>query len=78
MLEMLKVDVVRLPSASGLSLPTYQTAGAAGTDILAALENDLRLEPGAVARVPTGLVISIPLGWEAQIGHGLDLRFNTP
>jgi dUTP pyrophosphatase len=85
MTEMLNVDVVRLPSSAGLSLPTYQTAGAAGMDVLAAVENDLRIEPGSIERVPTGLLIAIPIGWEAQlrprsglaVQHGVTLP-NTP
>jgi dUTP pyrophosphatase len=63
----LKVDVMRLPSSAGLALPAYQTAGAAGMDVLAAVDDDVTLEPGAIARVPTGLVIAIPPGWEAQL-----------
>jgi dUTP pyrophosphatase len=65
--ETLTVDLVRLPSSSGLSLPTYQTEGAAGMDILAAVESDITIEPGAIERIPTGLIIAIPPGWEAQI-----------
>lgn len=65
--ETLRVDVVRLPSSAGLSLPAYQSAGAAGMDVLAAVESDLRIEPGSIERVPTGLTIAIPAGWEAQV-----------
>jgi dUTP pyrophosphatase len=65
--EVLNVDVVRLPSSAGLSLPTYQTAGAAGMDVLAAVENELRIDPGSIQRIPTGLLIAIPIGWEAQL-----------
>jgi dUTP pyrophosphatase len=65
--ETLRVDVVRLPSSAGLSLPAYQSAGAAGMDVLAAVESDLRIEPGSIERVPTGLTIAIPSGWEAQV-----------
>jgi dUTP pyrophosphatase len=65
--ETLRVDVVRLSSSAGLPLPTYQTSGAAGMDVLAAVENELRIEPGSIERVPTGLLIGIPVGWEAQL-----------
>src|SRR4051794_39745823 len=80
MLDMLNVDVVRLPSSAGLPLPAYQTAGAAGMDVFAAIENELRLEPGSIERVPTGLVIAIPLGGEAQIrpGSGLAVQPAVP
>ena len=36
-------------------------------DVLAAVQSDLRIEPGSIERVPTGLVIAIPAGWEAQL-----------
>jgi len=65
-METLSVKITRLAHAE-LPLPAYQTAGAAGMDILAAIDEDLRLEPGIVATIPTGLAIEIPVGWEAQI-----------
>jgi dUTP pyrophosphatase len=63
------VDVRRLPHAEGLALPTYQTAHAAGLDLLAAVPADtpLVLAPGRHALVPTGLSIALPSGYEAQI-----------
>ena len=67
MSDTLEIAVIRLPSAAGLPLPQYQTAGAAGMDILAAVEHDVPLAPGAIERVPTGLVVAIPAGWEAQL-----------
>ena len=72
------VRVVRLDHGAGLDLPAYQTAGAAGLDLVAALAPDqaLVLEPGARALVPTGLAIALPPGYEAQVRprSGLALR----
>lgn len=72
------VRVRRLPHAEGLDLPAYQSAGAAGLDLVAALAPDqaLVLEPGARALVPTGLCIALPDGTEAQVRprSGLALR----
>jgi len=65
--DTLRVDVVRLPSSDGLSLPQYQTAGAAGMDVLAAVTDPITIQPGAIVRIPTGLIIAIPTGWEAQL-----------
>jgi dUTP pyrophosphatase len=64
-----RVDVRRLAHGEGLELPAYQTRGAAGLDLKAAvgLEASLRLEPGARALVPTGLVLELPPGYEAQV-----------
>ena len=64
-----KVKVRRLSHAIGLPLPAYQTADAAGLDLLAALADDspLTLAPGARAVVPTGLTLELPRGSEAQV-----------
>lgn len=61
------VPVRLLPHAAGLPLPAYASAGSAGLDLLAALDAALTLEPGARALVPTGLVIALPEGYEAQV-----------
>lgn len=71
-----EISVVPLPHAAGLPLPAYETAGAAGMDLLAALEQDMVLVPGERAAVPTGLSIALPAGYEAQVRgrSGLALR----
>jgi dUTP pyrophosphatase len=72
------VRVRRLPHAEGLELPRYETEGAAGLDLVAAnLDNSpIVLEALARALVPTGLVLELPQGHEAQIRprSGLALR----
>lgn len=61
--------VQRLPHAQGLPLPRYETAGAAGMDLMAALAEGetMMLQPGERALVPTGLAIALPEGFEAQV-----------
>ncbi|HNX51471.1 MAG TPA: dUTP diphosphatase [Thermoanaerobaculaceae bacterium] len=79
------VLVRRLPHAEGLPLPRYVTTGAAGADIVAAVDAPLELAPGARAAVPTGLVLAIPEGFEVQVrprsglalGHGVTVA-NAP
>lgn len=63
------VDVVRLAHNPDLSLPAYETAGAAGMDLRAAVpeEAPLVLRPGARTAVPTGLAFALPVGFEAQV-----------
>jgi dUTP pyrophosphatase len=61
------VDVVRLEHGRDLPLPDYATADAAGADLLAAVAEDLVLEPGHRALVPTGISIQLPAGYEAQV-----------
>ena len=81
----LRIKVVRLPHGRDLPLPTYQSESAAGMDLLAAVEKPLTLKPGGRALVPTGLILEIPRGFEAQVRprSGLALRhgltvLNTP
>lgn len=62
-----EVAIRQLPHAAGLALPSYATAGAAGMDLLAAVETEMILAPGARALVPTGLAIALPPGYEAQV-----------
>ena len=71
----------------GLPLPAYQSAGAAGLDLVAALPADAprRLPPGGRALIPTGLVMEIASGFEAQarprsglaLNHGVTV-LNSP
>lgn len=63
------VEIQRLPHAEGLALPAYQTPHAAGLDLLAAVPEDkpLTMPPGQRALVPTGLMIAVPPGHEAQV-----------
>jgi dUTP diphosphatase len=63
------VDVRILPHAEGLALPAYQTAHAAGLDLLAAVPEDapVTLAPGRHAMIPTGLSLALPEGYEAQV-----------
>jgi dUTP pyrophosphatase len=61
------VAVRRLPHAEGLALPAYETAHAAGVDLLAAVEAEVILPPGGRALIPTGLAIALPDGYEAQV-----------
>lgn len=73
-----RVAVVQLPHAAGLPLPAYQTEGAAGLDLVAALDTQspLTLAPGARALVPTGLVLELPAGYEAQVRPRSGLALN--
>ena len=69
MSETVKVDIRQLPHGEGLALPAYQSADAAGLDLLAAVPEHapMILAPGQYAMIPTGLVIALPSGYEAQV-----------
>jgi dUTP pyrophosphatase len=81
------VGFVRLPHSAGLPLPAYESLGAAGMDLRAAVDEDrpLLILPGKRALVPTGLSMEIPQGMEGQIRPRSGLAFkhgitclNTP
>ena len=81
------LNLVRLPHATGIELPSYETSGAAGMDLRAAVEAGapLVLAPGTRALVPTGFIFEVPEGYEAQIRprSGLAIKngitcLNTP
>lgn len=81
------LNLVRLHHAAGIELPAYETAGAAGMDLRAAVEEGapLVLGPGTRALVPTGFIFEVPEGFEAQIRprSGLAIKngitcLNTP
>ena len=75
---MITVLCTQLSHAEGLQLPAYHSEDAAGMDLVAALpaENEVVLQPGEWALIPTGLAIELPKGFEAQIRprSGLALR----
>ncbi|OJF90572.1 dUTP diphosphatase [Pararhizobium antarcticum] len=81
------LSLVRLPHGADIDLPSYETAGAAGMDLRAAVAADetMVLSPGRRALVPTGFIFEIPSGYEAQIRPRSGLAFkhgitclNTP
>jgi len=69
--------IQRLPHAQGLPLPRYETAGAAGLDLVAAnpANAPVVIEPFMRALVPTGLVIQLEQGFEAQVRPRSGLAF---
>lgn len=50
-----------------IALPAYESAGAAGMDVRAAVKTTLPVEPGQRALIPCGFAIAIPPGFEAQL-----------
>jgi dUTP pyrophosphatase len=71
-----QIAVRRLPHGKDLPLPGYATAGAAGMDLLAAVDAPVTVAPGGRALIPTGLAIALPPGYELQVRprSGLALR----
>jgi len=79
------VRITRLAHGADLPLPEYQSAQAAGFDLLAAVADDVTIAPGQREIIPTGIAIALPLGTEAQVRprsglaarHGVTV-LNTP
>lgn len=71
---MIDVPIVQLPH--GVGLPIYASSGAAGADIMAAIEATVIIPPGGRALVPCGFQMALPAGYEAQVRprSGLALR----
>jgi dUTP diphosphatase len=82
---MMKLEIKRMPHAGDLPLPSYATEGSAGLDLLAAVDTDIELQPGARVCVPCGIAMALPPGFEAQVRprsglalhHGITL-LNAP
>ncbi|GIM47854.1 deoxyuridine 5'-triphosphate nucleotidohydrolase [Collibacillus ludicampi] len=80
-----RVLVKRIEGNEDLLLPTQMTAESAGFDLQAALKEDYILLPGKRALIPTGIMLALPEGYEAQVRprsglalkHGITL-VNTP
>jgi dUTP pyrophosphatase len=64
---MVQVSIKRLEHAAELPLPAYETAHAAGMDLMACIPADIQLQPGERALIPTGFSIALPEGFEAQV-----------
>jgi dUTP pyrophosphatase len=63
----MKLRVMRVRAKVSVPLPAYQTPGAAGMDLHAALTEAVVLAPGERRNVPTGLAFAVPPGFEAQV-----------
>jgi len=77
MMDRVTLKVKRLDNNPDLPLPSYQSGGSSGLDLRAAVAKEVTLQPGDIKLIPTGLSISIPEGYEAQIRprSGLALRY---
>jgi len=63
----LQVLIRRLPGSEDVPLPSYQSGGAVGMDLHAAVTADVSIEPGMIATLPCGFAIAVPPGYEAQV-----------
>ena len=84
-LEKVFIKFRRLDDSSDLPVPCYESEGSSGMDIRASVKDAVILESGEIKLIPTGLAVSIPSGYEAQmrprsglaLKHGIGL-VNSP
>ncbi len=79
MTDRFQARILRInPDQKDIPLPQYATEGSAGMDICAAVEKDMVVPPGETVLVPTGFIIELPQGHEAQIRprSGLAVKYN--
>ena len=66
-MDRIAVKIRRLEKSIDIPLPTYESEGSSGMDIRASVQKPVLLNPGEIKLVPTGLAVSVPPGYEAQI-----------
>lgn len=84
-MKRVKIDVRKKEDAGDLPLPRYATPGSSGMDLYADVKDEITIQPGEIKLVSTGIYISIPYGFEAEIRprsglalkHGIGL-VNSP
>ena len=66
-MDKVEIKIKRISNSSDVDLPKYESEGSAGMDIRACVEKPIKLNPGEIKLIPTGLAVSIPAGYEGQI-----------
>ncbi|MDZ7697318.1 MAG: dUTP diphosphatase [Deltaproteobacteria bacterium] len=66
-MQTIPIKIKRLDHGTDLPMPGYASKGASGMDLRACVEGTIRLRPGDIRLIPTGLALAVPHGYEAQI-----------
>jgi len=66
-LHRIPIKITRLKGNKDLPLPEYESEGSSGMDIRASVKEPVLLKPGEIRLIPTGLSVSVPPGYEAQM-----------
>jgi dUTP pyrophosphatase len=72
-----EVNIKILKTHQRIMLPCYESEGASGMDLRAFLDADVTVSPLGRAKIPTGLRMEIPAGYEAQVRPRSGLAINT-
>ena len=73
----IKICIQRLVGNEDIPLPQYMTAQSAGMDIFAAVIEKEIISPGQWKKIPTGIAVALPEGYEAQIRPRSGLALNN-
>ena len=65
--EDLRISIKRLAGNADIPLPEYQSEGAVGMDVHAAVKSEMLIKPGEIVSIPCGFALAVPAGYEAQI-----------
>jgi len=66
-MEKIPIHIQKIRGSEDIPFPRYMTEQAAGMDIFAAVASDEKIMPGQRRKIPTGIAIALPEGYEAQI-----------
>ena len=66
-MDRINIKIRRIKDSEDIPLPDYESEGSSGMDIRAAVKEPVTLMPGDIRLVPTGLAVSVPPGYEAQM-----------
>ena len=72
----MNLSILRLPHGRDLPLPSYATDGSAGLDLLAAIDGDVEIKPGARAAIPCGIAVAFSDKYEGQVRARSGLALN--
>lgn len=75
-MEKIQVSIQKIAGSEDISLPAYMTGQSAGMDICAAVTEETIILPGKRQKIPTGICIALPAGYEAQIRPRSGLAIN--
>lgn len=81
----MQVKIKKLANLQDLPLPAYSTGNSSGQDLRAAFEMDkIVIQPGEIVKIPTGIALNLPYGYEGQIrprsglsSKGILIHFGT-
>ena len=66
-MEKIQIHIQKIAGCEDIPFPKYMTEQSAGMDIFASVASDETIQPGERRKIPTGIAMALPDGYEAQI-----------